>query len=107
MTGRMSNRDRIANLRAEADAAAKEKAAAKAAKAAAPAKPRFPDLILIDGGRGQLNAACAELDRLGSETGDVVDQLLHGPPAKKKRPIARANRRAGRREETRFIWSRP
>ncbi len=32
---------------------------------AAPAKPRFPDLILIDGGRGQLNAACAELDRLG------------------------------------------
>jgi hypothetical protein len=40
MTGRMSNRDRIANLRAEADAAAKEKAAAKAAKAAAPAKPR-------------------------------------------------------------------
>jgi excinuclease ABC subunit C len=32
---------------------------------AVPAKPRFPDLILIDGGRGQLNAACAELDRLG------------------------------------------
>jgi excinuclease ABC subunit C len=32
---------------------------------AVPSKPRFPDLILIDGGRGQLNAACAELDRLG------------------------------------------
>jgi excinuclease ABC subunit C len=32
---------------------------------AMPSKPRFPDLILIDGGRGQLNAACAELDRLG------------------------------------------
>lgn len=30
-----------------------------------PVKPRFPDLILIDGGRGQLNAACAELDALG------------------------------------------
>lgn len=30
-----------------------------------PSRPRFPDLILIDGGRGQLNAACAELDRLG------------------------------------------
>ncbi len=30
-----------------------------------PAKPRLPDLILIDGGRGQLNAACAELERLG------------------------------------------
>jgi excinuclease ABC subunit C len=25
----------------------------------------FPDLILIDGGRGQLNAACAELAKLG------------------------------------------
>lgn len=34
MAGRMSNRDRIARLRAEADAAAKEKAEAKAAKAA-------------------------------------------------------------------------
>jgi hypothetical protein len=32
----MSNRDRIAHLRAEADAAAKEKAAAKAEKAARP-----------------------------------------------------------------------
>lgn len=31
------------------------------------AKPRasFPDLILIDGGKGQLNAACAELAKLG------------------------------------------
>lgn len=28
-------------------------------------KPRLPDLILIDGGRGQLNAACAELAKLG------------------------------------------
>lgn len=27
--------------------------------------PRFPDLILIDGGKGQLNAACAELAQLG------------------------------------------
>jgi excinuclease ABC subunit C len=25
----------------------------------------LPDLILIDGGRGQLNAACAELEKLG------------------------------------------
>ena len=25
----------------------------------------FPDLIMVDGGRGQLNAACAELDKLG------------------------------------------
>lgn len=28
-------------------------------------RARLPDLILIDGGRGQLNAACAELGRLG------------------------------------------
>lgn len=35
MTRRMSNRDRIEHLRAEADAAAKEKEAAKAAKAGA------------------------------------------------------------------------
>jgi excinuclease ABC subunit C len=27
--------------------------------------PPFPDLILIDGGKGQLNAACAELAKLG------------------------------------------
>ena len=27
--------------------------------------PALPDLILIDGGKGQLNAACAELGKLG------------------------------------------
>lgn len=27
--------------------------------------PLFPDLIIVDGGRGQLNAACRELQRLG------------------------------------------
>jgi len=32
----------------------------------------FPDLILIDGGRGQLNAACAELAKLGLETIPVI-----------------------------------
>ena len=34
---------------------------------AGPAKPatRRPDLIVIDGGKGQLNAACAELEKLG------------------------------------------
>ena len=40
MAGRMSNRERIDRLRAEAEAAAKEKAAAKAAKAALPPKSR-------------------------------------------------------------------
>jgi excinuclease ABC subunit C len=28
-------------------------------------RPSLPDLILIDGGKGQLNAACAELEKLG------------------------------------------
>jgi excinuclease ABC subunit C len=32
---------------------------------AAPAAKSLPDLILIDGGKGQLNAACAELAKLG------------------------------------------
>jgi excinuclease ABC subunit C len=32
---------------------------------AAPTKPNLPDLILIDGGKGQLNAACEELAKLG------------------------------------------
>lgn len=40
MAGRMSNRDRIEHLRAEAEATAKEKAAAKAEKAARPPAPR-------------------------------------------------------------------
>jgi excinuclease ABC subunit C len=31
----------------------------------ASAKPNLPDLILIDGGKGQLNAACEELAKLG------------------------------------------
>lgn len=32
----------------------------------------FPDLILIDGGKGQLNAACAELAKLGLEKLPVI-----------------------------------
>lgn len=30
-----------------------------------PLRPRLPDLILVDGGRGQVNAASAELEKLG------------------------------------------
>ncbi len=37
-----------------------------------PAASRLPDLILIDGGKGQLNAACAELARLGLERLPVI-----------------------------------
>jgi excinuclease ABC subunit C len=32
-----------------------------------PSAPSLPDLILIDGGKGQLGAACAELEKLGLE----------------------------------------
>jgi len=32
----------------------------------------LPQLILIDGGKGQLNAACAELKKLGLETIPVI-----------------------------------
>jgi excinuclease ABC subunit C len=32
---------------------------------AAVQRKTFPDLIVIDGGKGQLNAACAELEKLG------------------------------------------
>ena len=34
--------------------------------------PSLPDLILIDGGKGQLNAACAELAKLGLNDIPVV-----------------------------------
>jgi excinuclease ABC subunit C len=37
-----------------------------------PAKPRLPDLILIDGGKGQLNAACHELAQLGLQHIPVI-----------------------------------
>ena len=39
---------------------------------AAEAKAALPDLILIDGGKGQLNAACAELEKLGLSTIPVL-----------------------------------
>lgn len=32
----------------------------------------FPDLILVDGGKGQLNAACAELKKLGLEKQPII-----------------------------------
>jgi excinuclease ABC subunit C len=34
--------------------------------------PSLPDLILIDGGKGQLNAACGELKKLGLESIPVI-----------------------------------
>ena len=48
-------------------AGAPAESASPPAEAPAPPAPAqgLPDLILIDGGKGQLNAACAELDKLG------------------------------------------
>ena len=37
----------------------------EASRAPNTGQPSLPDLILIDGGKGQLNAACAELEKLG------------------------------------------
>ncbi len=37
-----------------------------------PPPSSFPDLILVDGGRGQLNAACAELAKLGLEKQPII-----------------------------------
>jgi excinuclease ABC subunit C len=37
-----------------------------------PARSNLPDLILIDGGKGQLNAACAELKKLGLEKIPII-----------------------------------
>jgi excinuclease ABC subunit C len=34
--------------------------------------PKLPDLILVDGGKGQLNAACAELSLLGLSSIPIV-----------------------------------
>ena len=42
------------------------------ARSDAPDQPNLPDLILIDGGKGQLNAACAELAKLGLEKIPVI-----------------------------------
>ena len=39
---------------------------------APPKRAALPDLILIDGGKGQLNAACAELAKLGLERVPII-----------------------------------
>jgi excinuclease ABC subunit C len=44
----------------------------EAVKGSALATPAFPDLILIDGGKGQLNAACSELAKLGLDSIPVI-----------------------------------
>ena len=75
-------RRRYSRLKREAKASAKAEDALEATEAeelpepaamAGPVKAgNYPDLILIDGGRGQLNAACAELKKLGLERIRVI-----------------------------------
>lgn len=55
--------DTDAAVRAEFQAANSELEAPWVPRAST--KPKLPDLILIDGGKGQLNAACEELAKLG------------------------------------------
>jgi excinuclease ABC subunit C len=61
------------HMTAGTDAAAAD---ARAHRAAGERQKRgvvsLPDLILIDGGRGQLNAACAELEKLGLQRIPVI-----------------------------------
>jgi len=57
-----------------------------AAPALQPLPPGLPDLILIDGGKGQLNAACQELARLGLTAIPVIGlakefEEIHRPGA--------------------------
>jgi excinuclease ABC subunit C len=66
---------RYSRLKKETEAASETRSEAASGVATAPAaadpregefaRENFPDLILIDGGKGQLNAACAELAKLG------------------------------------------
>lgn len=51
---------------------AHEEAPAIAARPAPRSALALPDLIVIDGGRGQLNAACAELKKLGLERIPII-----------------------------------
>ena len=67
MSGRMSNRDRIQHLRAEADAAAKEKEAARAAKAAQPKAPRKASSKAAAPTRGRVRIVWNVCDPSGRE----------------------------------------
>ncbi|HEX6811980.1 MAG TPA: hypothetical protein VF384_10195 [Planctomycetota bacterium] len=62
MAGRMSNRERIERLRAEADAAAREKAAARAAKAGRATTPKA-----AASARGRVRIVWSVFDPTGKE----------------------------------------
>jgi excinuclease ABC subunit C len=56
----------------ETSAAFKRKGKIKAPTSSPTSPTSLPDLILIDGGKGQLNAACSELKKLGLENQPVI-----------------------------------
>jgi excinuclease ABC subunit C len=72
---RVLNESKVQSLKSEPDAPAPEQHATRNTQHASPITHHasritsppasFPDLILIDGGKGQLGAACAELEKLG------------------------------------------
>jgi excinuclease ABC subunit C len=72
---RVLNESKVQSPKSEPDAPAPEQHATRNTQHATrstlhaprstPSPASFPDLILIDGGKGQLGAACAELEKLG------------------------------------------
>lgn len=96
MPGRMSNRDRIAHLRAEADAAAKEKDAKKAAKAAEPKKARKSPTRKAAAPPGKVRIVWAVCD----QSGKVVQQF---PYAQEKEARAEAEQLATSTGRTHFV----
>jgi len=75
MAGRTSNRDRIAHLRAEADAAAAEKAAAKEAKAAAPKAAKARKSSVAKGTTGKSGGKVRIVWVVCDQSGKVVKQF--------------------------------
>jgi excinuclease ABC subunit C len=65
-------RRRYSRLKRESGGNGRETTANSAAFSRTQPPSPFPDLILIDGGKGQLNAACAELKKLGLEQIAVI-----------------------------------
>ncbi len=64
--------DELRTLVEETSKAVRKKSKTPGPQCEAVSSSAFPDLILIDGGKGQLNAACAELKKLGLEKLAVI-----------------------------------
>lgn len=96
MAGRMSNRERIERLRAEADAAAKEKAAAKAAKAVGPAKPGPASGRHKAAPGGRVRIVWAVCD----PSGNIVEQF---PYAQEQQARVQAQQRSATTGRTYFV----